>query len=136
MYQADAEFTDIDQDSELTGRAADGTSDRSTRRPKLKKRRRGQKSIISFFSSTNELLLVPTTDFPVVPALAEDESGAIGTGLSPMDFVIDLGFESDCGKSREGAHHANDLADWGGGDDMSQVDLGHACEESFSLVPL
>lgn len=129
-YLADAEFTDTDQDSELTGRAADGTSDRSTRRRKLKERWRGQKSILSFFSPIPDLP-VPTTEFPVLPALAEDESGANGTGLSPMNFVVDLGFESDCcGKSGEGTEHTNDLADWVGGDDMSRVDLGPACEES------
>ncbi|CAM9498126.1 unnamed protein product, partial [Pylaiella littoralis] len=48
-----------------------------------------QKSIVSFFSPVPDLLPVPTTDFPVLPALADDESGAIGTGLSPMDFEID-----------------------------------------------
>ena len=41
-----------------------------------------------------------------------------------MDFVIDLGFESDCGMNREGADHTNALADWVGGDDTSRVDLG------------
>ena len=91
-YQADAEYTDTDQDSELTGRGADGTSDRSTRRRKLKERWRCQKSILSFFSPVRDLPPVPTTDFPVLPTLAEDESGAIGTRLSPMDFVIDLGY--------------------------------------------
>ena len=57
-YQADAEFTDADQDSELTGRAADGTSDRSTRRRKLKERRRGQKSIL-FRSSLRPMIFFP-----------------------------------------------------------------------------
>ena len=72
----------------------------------------------------------------MLPALAEDGSSAISTALLPMDFVIDVGSNSDSGKSRESADHANALADWVGGDDMSRVDLGPACEESLNLVPL
>ena len=40
------------------------------------------------------------------------------------EITDDLDFESDCGKSREGADHTNAFADWVGGSDMYRVDLG------------
>ncbi|CAM9813665.1 unnamed protein product [Pylaiella littoralis] len=84
-YQADAEFTDTDQDSELTGRAADWTSERFTRRRKLKERWRGQKSIVTFFSPVPDLLPVPTTDSSQSITRSATPSSESGGTLRPSN---------------------------------------------------